>query len=104
MRVNCSAVLAAFLAGRTCRDSYSIWTDGTAIYSYGTCLAVWDNYGGVIFNATPYSVTTTTHQNALRSALPVVAIVNDAPMGCSQSRLMDMSDGAIGLPAAYRSR
>lgn len=104
MRVNCSAVLAAFIAGRPCHAARSIWTNGTAIYSYSTCIATPGDDGGVIFNATRYSVTTTIHQNALRAALPIVAVVDDAPLGCSQSRLLDMSDGAIGLPAASRPR
>lgn len=69
MRVNATKVVAAWMEGRECRLARSIWTDGEAIYSYGTCIVERAGAGVVLFNRTPYSVTTTGHQNALASWL-----------------------------------
>lgn len=80
MRVNASRALAAWERGKAWAGARSIWTDGTALYSYGTELAV--RYNGVTYlNVTRYSPTTSAHQNALAAALPDAVRVDGVPRG-----------------------
>ena len=64
MRKNCRLTYDAWRDGRAVEPSPSIWTDGATVYSYQTAIAV-RRPSGVLLNRTPYSRTTTTHQNAL---------------------------------------
>lgn len=62
----------AFVNGQTSpRDRGSVFTDGRAIYSYGThfVMAYRDDEGNVLVNTDRYSVTTSRHQSALRGVL-----------------------------------
>ena len=64
MRVNTKRVLEAWRGGRMDHREQSIWTDGAAIYSYGTCLVAPLASGNVVLNVTKYSVTTSNKQSA----------------------------------------
>lgn len=69
MRRNVERVLQAWRDGRQL-DLRSISTNGTSIYSYGTCIvAVRQSSGDLVVNMTPYSTTTSAQQNSLRDAL-----------------------------------
>lgn len=71
MRVNARKVLQAFNSGQCYKKVFSFWTDGVAIYSYGTTLFEFDTPGGDIanpvyyFNDTRYSAATTLYQNSI---------------------------------------
>ena len=84
MRKNCRLTYEAWRDGRAVRPSDSIWTDGASVYSYQTAIAV-RRPAGVILNRTPYTKTTTIHQNALASQLDSDAVnyseVVDIPLG-----------------------
>ena len=84
MRKNCRWTFDAWRAGRSLKPAESIWTDGTTVYSYQTAIAV-TLPSGVILNRTPYSVTTTTHQNGLAVGLEeegtTFLVVENVPIG-----------------------
>lgn len=70
MRVNARKVFEAFRSGRYYKKVPSFWTDGVALYSYGTCLFEYiftnDQLQPVfIFNDSKYSITTTIYQNSI---------------------------------------
>lgn len=71
MRINARKVFEAFHAGRYYKKVPSFWTDGIALYSYGTCLFDRKLLDGnvmnpiYIFNDTKYSITTTIYQNSI---------------------------------------
>ena len=71
MRVNARKVFQAFHAGRYYKKTPSFWTDGVAMYSYGTTLFEYsilapDTLNPVyFFNDTRYSITTTIYQNSI---------------------------------------
>lgn len=72
MRKNCERTIGAWRDGKSFgKRGDSIWTDGEGIYSYGTwilCGERGEERGhGFPFNATWYSRTTVTHQNAIRA-------------------------------------
>lgn len=56
------------------RGGSSIWTDGQTIYSYSTPIIQRQN-SRITFNASRYSTTTSTHQNALRYLLSCTGLV-----------------------------
>lgn len=62
MRLNTEKVCRAFDAGKHCRKSDSVWTNGDSIYSYETCILTRRADGGLILNETRYSATTMVHQ------------------------------------------
>lgn len=71
MRKNCQRTINAWENGEPFgKRGDSIWTDGDGIYSYATWI-VMESFDGAgpryCFNATKYSQTTTTHQNAIRA-------------------------------------
>lgn len=68
MRVNTRKVVEAFNRGRKCEAARAVWTDGEAIYSYGTCIVAQLPGGGLVLNREKYSVTTSCQQNGLRVA------------------------------------
>jgi hypothetical protein len=87
MRTNTSKVIKAFEAGKSLKACSAIWTNGDAVWSYGTCLVA-RVPGGVALNATRYSVTTTNHQNGLRCGLSnIVAEVSDLRMSATDRDL-----------------
>lgn len=71
MRVNARKVFQAFNSGAYYKKVPSFWTDGVALYSYGTCLFEFDTPNGDIanpvylFNDTKYSITTSIYQNSI---------------------------------------
>lgn len=71
MRVNARKVFEAFRSGRYYKKVPSFWTDGVALYSYGTCLLDMTFLDGdmtnpvYIFNDSKYSITTTIYQNSI---------------------------------------
>ena len=68
MRKNCQRTLDAWVKQEPSgKWGDSIWTDGDMIYSYSTWIVARNYPGGFVFNATKYSQTTTTHQNAIRA-------------------------------------
>lgn len=68
MRVNTRKAFEAFLSRKSAKPAALIWTNGSDLYSYGTRIASWEGENVVAFNVRSYSMTTTTHQNALRAA------------------------------------
>lgn len=90
MRKNCAQVLDAWNNGRACSPAQSIWTDGVTIYSYSTAIVT----GRVrpIVNMTKYSVTTSTHQNAIVRGLGHVEIVDGLPAGVDRQDLIDAAE------------
>lgn len=90
MRKNCADALARWNAGTPSPASArggSIWTDGETLWSYGTALAV--NVAGLtVFNRTPYSRTTTTHQNALASVIAADIVTDAIPRGYGSERAL----------------
>lgn len=72
MQTGVEKTVEAFKEGKPYKPASrrSIWTDGQAIYSYGTAI-VWRNAAGVLVrNVRRYSVTTTRKQNQLRGVFP----------------------------------
>ena len=68
MRKNCHRTVNAWRKGKYFgKWGDSIWTDGDGIYSYATWIVCPSEGGPFLFNATKYSQTTTTHQNAIRA-------------------------------------
>lgn len=68
MRKNCQRTIDAWMNGKPFgARGDSIWTDGDGIYSYATWIVCRSEGGPFLFNATKYSQTTTTHQNAIRA-------------------------------------
>lgn len=98
MRVNTSKALAAWAAGKAHRSCNAIWTDGDSIYSYGTAIVV-RVPGGLAFNATKYSPTTSGHQSALYAQLlpQVIVHLNDQRQGVSAYGLRDAARGVLEL-------
>lgn len=82
-RKNTTQVVEAFLDGKPCNPSRSIWTNGNSIWSYSTCIAIRvpEAPERVILNTTRYSVTTTIHQNGLTYLLRYVHGVEVTPTG-----------------------
>ena len=58
----------AFIAGRRCVPSASIWTDGQKVYSYGTEI-LWTEGSYYVLNSERYSATTSAQQRGLRQLL-----------------------------------
>ena len=89
MRKNCRLTYEAWRDGRAVRPAESIWTDGASVYSYQTVIAV-RRPAGVLLNRTPYSRTTTVHQNAIASQLYSDTVeyleVWDVPIGTGHLR------------------
>lgn len=100
MRINARKVFQAFHAGRYYKKVPSFWTDGVALYSYGTCLLDMTILDGdmtnpvYIFNDTKYSITTTIYQNSICQELYIdrktgyssmlgkfIAILQNVPRG-----------------------
>lgn len=69
MRKNCQRTINAWENGEPFgKRGDSIWTDGDGIYSYATWIVCeCADKPRFLFNATKYSQTTTTHQNAIRA-------------------------------------
>lgn len=72
MRKGCKRTVDAWMKGEAFgRRGDSIWTDGEGIYSYKTWILCGERgkecEHGFPFNATWYSQTTVTHQNAIRA-------------------------------------
>ena len=66
MRKGTLTVIRAFEHGVSAHPSRAIWTDGTSIYSYDTCLLTGDPVTGeFILNRSSYTNTTSQHQTAL---------------------------------------
>ena len=83
MRKNCQEVVRAWEIGQACSRADSIWTDGRRIMSYGTVILEPVDGVGLVFNATQYSNTTSTHQNALRAYFGdrIRQVVDGVPRG-----------------------
>lgn len=96
MRQNARAVLEAWRNDVPKRAAQSIWTDGENIWSYGTCIATPDPDapGQLIFNQTPYSVTTSGHQSALAAELrfSISRTLRSAPMGVNPAVLVRIAN------------
>lgn len=99
MRVNVKRVIAAWREGRQDRRERSIWTDGTAIFSYYTCLAAPMADGKLVLNITKYSSTTSNKQSGLSFGLQdvIACTVDGLRMGAYAS---DLVERANTLPAA----
>ena len=73
MRKNCRQTLDAWVEDEPYgKRGDSIWTDGDTIYSYNTWIVVEEikeRRPHYRFNATKYSTTTSTHQNAILAFL-----------------------------------
>ena len=94
MRKNCQRTISAWEDGKPFgKRGDSIWTDGDGIYSYSTWI-VCESYGSpsppftvYAFNATKYSQTTTTHQNAIRAYMEGdgynLRVYDNVPQGTS---------------------
>ena len=88
MRKNCQRTVNAWRDGKSFgKRGDSIWTDGDAVYSYATWIVCPRKGGPFLFNATKYSQTTTTHQNALRAYMEGeglgVEVYDNEPRGTS---------------------
>lgn len=92
MRKNCQRTINAWQKGKSFgKWGDSIWTDGDGIYSYATWIVCvcrgGSRYDGprFLFNATKYSQTTTTHQNAIRAYMDTegygLKVYDDVPRG-----------------------
>ena len=105
MRVNTKRVLEAWRGGRMDHREQSIWTDGTVIYSYGTCLVAPLASGKVVLNVTKYSVTTSNKQSNLRYALHglIAAEVDGLRQGVGPETLVEKSK-TLEASAAYAAR
>lgn len=105
MRVNTKRVLEAWRGGRMDHREQSIWTDGAAIYSYGTCLVAPLASGNVVLNVTKYSATTSNKQGDLRWSLRglIAAEVDGLPLGVSRATLVEKSK-TLEASAAYAAR
>jgi hypothetical protein len=101
MRTNTSKVLAAFEAGKALKQCSAVWTDGESVFSYGTCI-VTPVPGGLAFNATKYSVTTSGHQRALYTALlpRVIVHLQDQRQGVTSYGLRDAARDVLALADA----
>ena len=110
MRKNTNEVFRAWMYGRSKgKPGASIWTDGDAIYSYRTCIATRDagRLARAVLNRTPYSITTTIHQNGLASAMPTwmkVRYVENLPLGASRRDLIDRARVSWREPGATYPR
>lgn len=102
MRQNTKQTIAAFHAGkRKGKAIDSVWTDGRAIYSYGTCIlttATVDGISTVIVNRTKYSVTTSQQQGAL--LVSGIAV----PCGVPTYIVTDLERGATPMDMAMQLR
>ena len=67
-RKNVQDAFNAWNAGKTCRKSTSIWTDGSIIFSYNTPLLCRKD-GVLTLNSGRYSVTTSCQQGGLRQLM-----------------------------------
>lgn len=94
MRVNLKRVIAAWEAGKACERERSIWTDGTSIYSYGTCIAAPMIDGRMVLNVTKYSATTSNKQSDLAWALGLrlACKVDDVRQGASPGELIEKAN------------
>lgn len=99
MRVNTRNVIAAWQSGKEYRREDSIWTDGTSIFSYRTCLATPLADGRMVLNRTKYSATTSNKQSDVSFALRgmIACEVSGLHMGAEPRHLIDV---ASALPAA----
>lgn len=105
MRINARKVFQAFNSGQCYKKTPSFWTDGVAIYSYGTTLFELTLLEGdltnpvYLFNDTHYSLTTTIYQNSICEELYIdrktgyssrlgkfVAVLNNVPRGAQDLR------------------
>ena len=88
MRKNTREALEAFHKGERAEPANSIWTDGEALYSYRTMIAVKANDIAIVLNNRQYSVTTSEKQNStaeyFRSMGYTVHEVQDIPSGLGQ--------------------
>jgi len=83
MRRNTQQAVTAWEKGKASRAASSIWTDGEALYSYGTVL-VTREAGWLFVNRTKYSTTTSCQQSGVSYALrglAQVCYVEGVPMG-----------------------
>ena len=88
MRKNCQRTVNAWRGGKSFgKWGDSIWTDGDGIYSYATWIVCRSEGGPFLFNATKYSQTTTTHQNAIRAHMHTegysLKVYDNEPRGTS---------------------
>ena len=85
----------AFVMGKSYRGSNAAWSDGLALWSYGTAIAVREG-GVVLFNATKYSVTTSRHQSAARYVLAKAGIavkeLHNVPIGTKAYELKEFAE------------
>jgi hypothetical protein len=86
----------AFVAGDSYHSKSAAWSDGLALWSYGTAIAVMLDQGSVVFNATKYSKTTSKHQNAARYVLAKAGIavhkeLHNVPMGTKAYELKELA-------------
>ena len=105
MRVNVKRVAAAWREGREDRREQSVWTDGRAIYSYGTCLVAPLASGRVVLNVTKYSVTTSNKQSGLRVALHglIAAEVDGLDYGARPHHIVEKAN-TLEASAEYAAR
>lgn len=82
-RVNTKKAFDAWRRGTRARPAPSIWTDGLALYSYGTEIAR-RNGTEIAFNSQKYSCTTTCQQRGLLSLM--------GGMGMQQIRTFDTEE------------
>lgn len=115
MRKNTRTVAEAFDSQDRARPCPAIWTDGDAVYSYGTCIATRiqngvPGYEAIVINRTSYSMTTACHQNglavwfAMESPSTETIEVDDMPYEASAADLEKASAVSIlgFAEAAYR--
>jgi hypothetical protein len=90
MRKNTQRAYALWRAGKgspLSERGKSVWTDGQNIYSYATILVAYAaDADCAVFNATPYSVTTTTQQSGLRTLLKRDFLYRDLFVVCGIER------------------
>lgn len=94
MRKNCEDAVRRWQRGQESPRSAqggSIWTDGHALWSYGTALVAVQQSGELVLNGTRYSTTTSIHQNALRAHLRPEREVQGAPKGAYPAVLVDLA-------------
>lgn len=88
MRKNTREVWQAWQQGKARKACEAVWTDGTDIYSYGTCVVTCSDDGTPILNRTRYSVTTSGHQTSLAVLLGQwCTVVTGVPMHATRERL-----------------
>lgn len=99
MRKNTEKVLEAWLIRKPLRACAAIWTDGTHIYSYSTCILAGGRQGGRavwVVNETRYSATTARHQRDVEERLRNVPrsgeylrSVNGLPRGATPTDVLN---------------